>query len=253
MHTWLCVAVFLAGYTLNVGYITVFYHRGLAHRGLRLGPRTLRFVLATGNWITGLDPKAWACMHRMHHAFADGPGDPHSPAQVGVFGVFLAQLRAYERGLYGLLARHPGYVRHVADLDFPVHWLNQRGLWWLPYGFHAVFAGLLGLSFGWLLGAAYFGGLMSHPLEGWVVNALGHAVGHRNFATPDNSRNTWLAALLIYGEGLQNNHHRYPSSARFSYRFWEPDAGFALCLALERLGLLEIERDRLMPRARNAA
>jgi stearoyl-CoA desaturase (delta-9 desaturase) len=248
VYSLVCLATFLAAYSLNLGYVTVFYHRGFAHRGLRPSPGVRRFVLATGNWITGLDPKAWACMHRMHHAFSDGPQDPHSPAQVGLLGVLTAQLRAYERTLYGLLGRHPDYLRQVADLDFPVHWLNRRGLWWLPYALHAGIGSLLGVGGGALLGAAYFLGIMSHPFEGWVVNALGHSVGSRNFDTPDNSRNTWLAGVLIYGEGWQNNHHRYPSSARFSYRWWEPDLGFVLCLALERLGLVEIEWGRLIPK-----
>ncbi|HEU0093550.1 MAG TPA: fatty acid desaturase [Vicinamibacteria bacterium] len=248
MHLLRPLAVFLAAYSLHLGYITVFYHRALAHRAVRLHPATLRFVLATGNWVTGLDPKAWSCMHRMHHAFSDGPDDPHSPAQAGVLGVLVAQLRAYERTLYGLLGRHPDYLRHVPDLDFPVHWLNRHGLWWLPYALHTAAAVFLGYAAGWGFGLAYFAGLMSHPIEGWVINALGHAVGPRNFETPDDSRNPWLAALLIGGEGLQNNHHRFPGSARFSYRWWEPDAGFMLCRALEKAGALTIDRGRLLPR-----
>ncbi len=247
MHSLLCLATLMATYTVNLCYITVFYHRGFAHRGLRLSPRLRSFVLATGNWVTGLDPKAWACMHRMHHAFADGPNDPHSPVQVGLRGVLLAQLRAYERTLYGLLGRHPNYTCLVGDLDFEVHWLNRRGLWWLPYALHGAVAGLLGVVGGGLLGAAYFAGIMSHPVEGWVVNALGHTVGRRNFDTPDDSRNFWPAGFLIFGEGWQNNHHRYPSSARFSYRWWEADLGYGLCVAFERIGLLEIDRSRLIP------
>jgi stearoyl-CoA desaturase (delta-9 desaturase) len=242
------LAVFLAAYAVHLGYITVFYHRALAHRSLTLHPTTLRFVLATGNWVTGLDPKAWACMHRMHHAFSDGPDDPHSPAQAGVLGVLLAQLRAYERTLYALLSGHPLYLRHVMDLDFPVHWLNRRGLWWLPYAAHAGAAVLIASLTRRGFGVAYLLGLMSHPIEGWVINSLGHAFGPRNFDTPDNSRNPWLAALLIGGEGLQNNHHRHPGSARFAYRWWEPDAGFLLCRALEKLGALTIDRSRLLPR-----
>ena len=243
------LALFAAAYGVHLAYITVFYHRALAHRAVRLQPATLRFALATANWVTGLDPKAWACMHRMHHAFSDGPEDPHSPARAGVLGVLVAQLRAYERTLFGLLSRHPACLRHVEDLDFPVHWLNRRGLWWLPYALHTGAAAALALAVRWPYGLAYFLGLMSHPIEGWVVNSVGHAFGPRNFETPDNSRNPWLAALLIGGEGLQNNHHRYPRSARFAYRRWEPDAGFLLCLVLERVGALAIDRDHLMPRA----
>jgi stearoyl-CoA desaturase (delta-9 desaturase) len=88
---------------------------------------------------------------------------------------------------------------------------------------------------------------MSHPLEGWVVNSLGHAVGGRNFDTPDNSRNNLVAALLIVGEGLQNNHHRYPASARFSYRWPEIDPGYAMCRLLEIAGVLTISSATMIP------
>jgi stearoyl-CoA desaturase (delta-9 desaturase) len=106
---------------------------------------------------------------------------------------------------------------------------------------------LAALTGHWLLAASYFVGIMSHPIEGWAVNALGHAVGGRNFETPDNSRNNHLAAWLIVGEGFQNNHHRYPASARFSYRWPEVDPGYAICRLLETAGLLQVRRDTLLP------
>jgi stearoyl-CoA desaturase (delta-9 desaturase) len=81
-----------------------------------------------------------------------------------------------------------------------------------------------------------------------MVNALGHAVGSRNFDLPDNSRNNHLAAWLILGEGFQNNHHRYPASPRFSYRAYEIDLGYAACLTMEAIGAVKIERSLLMPR-----
>ncbi|MEO2168503.1 MAG: hypothetical protein ABGY42_10365, partial [bacterium] len=95
---------------------------------------------------------------------------------------------------------------------------------------------------------------MSHPIEGWIVNALGHAVGGRNFDTDDNSRNNHFGAWLILGEGFQNNHHAYPDSARFSYRASEIDPGYGLSLLLERAGLVSIRRETLIPvRSRVAA
>jgi len=99
----------------------------------------------------------------------------------------------------------------------------------------------------WALGACYFLGMMSHPIEGWIVNSLGHAVGGRNFETPDNSRNNHVAAWMILGEGYQNNHHRYPASAKFSYQPWELDLGFGVSLVLERLGVLQIQSATLIP------
>lgn len=248
MYIGICVAVFLAAYLVNTTTITVFYHRGFAHRAIVMKPWLSRFVARYGNWLTGLDPKGWVCMHRLHHAHSDDVGDPHSPVQSGFFQLLGTQLRAYTKILIGLHRRQDPYRSTVADLDFDISWLNKKRMWWLPYVVHLT----IGVAFGvvggyWLLGAGYFFGIMSHPIEGWLVNSFGHAVGGRNFDTPDNSRNNNVIAWLIMGEGYQNNHHRYPSSAKFSYRWWEIDLGFAMCRLLELLGLIRIEEKKLIP------
>ena len=82
-----------------------------------------------------------------------------------------------------------------------------------------------------------------------AINFLGHAYGSRNFDSDDDSRNNHFAAWLVLGEGFQNNHHRYPSSARFSYRRFEVDLGYGVCRTLQAFGVLEIVERTLMPRA----
>jgi fatty-acid desaturase len=248
MYLVVCGAVFTAAYLLNVLTITVGYHRALAHKAVRLHPALRRALIVGGNWVTGLDPKAWVVMHRLHHEHSDTPLDPHSPLNVGILGIGAEQLRSYKRVLVGLLRREAAYTRYATDLDFPLNALNRSRRWWVPYALHAAVGLALGLGIGWLLGAAYFLGMMSHPVQGGLVNSLGHARGGRNFDTGDNSRNNLLAAYLIFGEGLQNNHHRYPASACFSYRRREVDLGYGACVLLEKLGLLEIEREYLIPR-----
>ena len=248
MYELICLTVFVTAYLINTTTISVLYHRGLAHRAVRLRPWARKLAAHGGIWVTGLDPKGWVCMHRRHHAYSDGAGDPHSPVELGVFGVLYGQLRSYERTLVGLAKNNPEYTSHVEDLDFPINWLNRKGLWYLPYVVHLVVALAIALPTGmWLLAACYWLGMMSHPIEGWLVNSFGHAIGGRNFATNDNSRNNHVVAWLILGEGYQNNHHRYPASAKFSYRWWEIDLGYGLCLALEKIGFLDIERATLIP------
>ena len=247
------VVVFLAAYLLNAVTITVGYHRGLAHGAVKIHPRYRRLLVATGNWITGLDPKAWVVMHRMHHAYSDTALDPHSPTNVGIIGIAREQLRSYERTIRGLIKRDPRYTKHALDLDFDLSAMNRRGMWWMPYVAHVVVGVVLfALTGSALLGVAYFAGMMSHPVQGGMVNAFGHAVGGRNFATPDDSRNNHPVAWFVFGEGFQNNHHHAPASARFSYRAHEIDAGYALCLALEAVGVLRIQRTHLLQRARDA-
>jgi stearoyl-CoA desaturase (delta-9 desaturase) len=247
MYLVLCALVFALTYTLNLLMISIGYHRGLAHSAVELGPGLRKIVITSGNWVTGLDPKAWVVMHRMHHVHSDTPRDPHSPVNVGIRGVGLEQLRSYERVLTGLARGNPVFTQHAEDLDFDLNWLNRNRLWMLPYGVHAGVGLVLVALGGWLLGGAYFLGMMSHPVQGGMVNAFGHAVGGRNFDTDDNSRNNLAVAWLVMGEGLQNNHHRFPRSAKFSYRRWESDPGFAWCLAFETLGLLQINADQLIP------
>ena len=248
MYFVICAAVFVAAYVANLIMITVGYHRGLAHRAVKWSPRTERFVARYGIWFTGLDPKGWVCMHRMHHAFSDTPRDPHSPTHQGLFGVLLGQLKSYERVLVGLARNDTEYTRHVTDLEFEVNWVNRKRVWLLPYAVHIAISLAIAIPTGWwLLAAAYYFGIMSHPIEGWLVNSLGHAVGERNFDTPDVSRNNLFAAWVILGEGLQNNHHRHPSSARFSYKPGEPDGGWRVVQLFERMGLLTVDRAKLIP------
>ncbi len=245
-HAILCLAVLWAAYLLNIFYVSVLYHRGFTHGAVTLGPRTRRFVIWSGNWVTGIDPKAWACMHRMHHLYSDTPQDPHSPHPGGIWRVMLAQLHSYQKVLKGLIVGREPYKSLVADLDFPVSWLNRKKLWLLPYAFHAVLGVGIGFAFhSFWLGYSYWLGMMSHPIQGWMVNALGHRYGYRNFDTPDQSKNNRMVAFLVAGEGYQNNHHQSPRSARFSYRPGEIDWGYGMARIAAGLGMLKIEESEV--------
>ncbi len=227
---------------VNILYVTVFYHRALAHRSVKMHPWLERFVVRTGSWVTGLDPKAWICMHRMHHLYSDTPQDPHSPVGSGIWAVLPNQLHSYERTLTGLICGKKKYTSVVSDIAFPVTWSNRNQLWYLPYVIHAVVAIAIGFTFSaWLLAACYWVGIMSHPVQGWMVNALAHQYGYRNFETPDNSRNNSAVAWLVFGEGYQNNHHHQPNSPKFSHRASEVDLGYGVCRIMSAFGLLRLK------------
>lgn len=241
----LCIGVFGAAYLLNIFYISVLYHRGLTHGAVKLRPWAVKLVAATGNWVTGLDPKGWSVMHRMHHQFSDTPSDPHSPVYQGVFPLMLGQLHSYNRTLVGLLKNEEPFVSYARDLDFDVSYLNRKRLWWVPYVAHLVVWLVLGAGFGyWLLGYCYWAGIMSHPIQGWMVNAFGHKFGYRNFAVADNSRNNTLVAWLCFGEGYQNNHHHAPTSPKFSVRWFEFDPGWTFCHVARWLGMVDSMRPK---------
>jgi stearoyl-CoA desaturase (delta-9 desaturase) len=114
----------------------------------------------------------------------------------------------------------------------------------LSYLVHFLIAVVMGhLLNSYLVSFAYFSRIMGHPVQGRAVNALAHKYGCRNFELEDNSRNNLWVGLLVFGEGLQNNHHAFPRAAKFSHRFPEIDLGYLLCLVGEKLGLIRIARE----------
>ncbi|RZA20550.1 MAG: hypothetical protein EOP10_17965 [Proteobacteria bacterium] len=256
MSTFLIALAFLlAGYLINIFYITVLYHRGLTHRAIEMSPGLEKWLAVTGNWLTGLDPKAWACMHRLHHLHSDTEKDPHSPVHFGIFGVMLGQLRSYERILGKLKRKDPEYLAVVSDIKFDINILNRKKLWPIPYILHIALAYFIGDYFNsFWIGSAYFVGIMSHPIQGWMVNSFAHHSGYRNFDSPDNSRNNVTVAILTFGEGFQNNHHTRPFAANFAAKPSEIDLGYGLCIVAEKFGILKIPREsELSPKEMSTA
>jgi stearoyl-CoA desaturase (delta-9 desaturase) len=257
MYLALCVAAFLLTYGFTIVTTSVGYHRGLAHGAVKLREPWRRLLVVTGIWLTGVDPKAWVVMHRLHHAHSDTDEDPHTPSgrRKGVLGfasMFVRQLVGYNRILDRIRAGDETVTSIGKDLE--LSWcMRTWGAGWLPLLLHVGIAlGIVALGGGWLLAGAVFAGMMSHIVQGAIINYFGHAYGGRNFDSDDDSRNNHFAGWLVLGEGFQNNHHRYAKSARFSYLGHELDIGFGACLVLEKLGVLDIDRATLIPRERTA-
>ena len=72
----------------------------------------------------------------------------------------------------------------------------------------------------------------------WCVGSICHVFGRRPFDNRDQSANNFLVALATFGEGLQNNHHAFPSSAAHGLAWWEPDFSMWFIRALEALRLV---------------
>ena len=96
-------------FTLIVTHITIicvtlFLHRGQAHRGIIFHPilsHFMRFWL----WLTtGMITKQWVAIHRKHHRLTDLKGDPHSPHVFGIWkvlfgGAFLYSAAAKDKSV----------------------------------------------------------------------------------------------------------------------------------------------------------
>lgn len=208
---------------------SIYLHRCLAHRSLRLHPLAA-FPLRLQLWLaTGIVPSQWVAVHRKHHRFTDREGDPHSPVLKGLWRILLGNVYYYARE-----ARDPQTVNRFAP-DVGRDWLDRyffsRALIGVTCGL-TLFVVLLGPVWG----VASFG-LQSavYIFLSAVINGAGHAVGYSNFDnTATNMRGVaWITA----GEGLHNNHHAFPASARFSIRPGEFDPSWPIIRLLMWLGL----------------
>ena len=219
----------------NLG-TTIYLHRSLAHKALTL-KTPLAFLCRLGLWLsTGIRPRQWVAVHRKHHVFTDQEGDPHSPVLLGWKKVQLMNVALYRRA-----AKDVGTVARYAR-DIPQTKIDRL------FFDHALLG--LGLGLGSLI--AIFGlrlGLVSafvhlnlYLAGSAAVNALAHNFGRRPYS--NRAGNLQLLALLTAGEGLHNNHHESPASARLSHRWYEIDFGWWVIriLSFVRLAKVRISR-----------
>jgi stearoyl-CoA desaturase (Delta-9 desaturase) len=243
---WSDIAVFAILYLVTGLGVTVGFHRLFTHRSFAT-KRWLRGVFAAlGSAAIEGPVISWVADHRKHHAFADMPGDPHSPhVDHGV---------GWRGALRGLLHAHMGWLfihthrgarkRYAPDLvaDPVVSWIDRTFIWWAVAGLAAAFA------LGWLIGGTFtaaltgllWGGavrmLVLHHVT-YSINSLCHFFGRRRFDTGDESRNlAWLSVLSL-GEAWHNNHHAFPTSAAHGLKWWELDLSSLVIRGLERAGL----------------
>jgi stearoyl-CoA desaturase (delta-9 desaturase) len=232
-HLWLVPLVALALAQIAVIATSVYLHRGLAHRSLRLHPAVdvgFRAVL----WLTtGQNRREWVAVHRKHHAFTDREGDPHSPRLLGVWRVQLANVYYYMRE-----ARNRETIRVFAPDIVEDGWdraIFSRSLTGLGLGI-----GLLCLTLGvWpgvIAGTAH--AVLYVFVLAPLINGLGHWRGMQTFA---NTAYNWRAlAWVTGGESLHNNHHAHPRAPKFSMRRFELDPSWVVIKGLAAVGLVEI-------------
>jgi stearoyl-CoA desaturase (Delta-9 desaturase) len=243
---WSDLAVFAILYLVTGLGVTVGFHRLFTHRSFAT-KRWLRGVFAAAGSMAIEGPViSWVADHRKHHAFADQPGDPHSPhVDHGV---------GWRGALRGLLHAHMGWLfihtqrgarqRYAPDLvaDPVVSWVDRTFVLWVLSGLGAAF------GLGWLIGGTLTAALTGLLWGGAVrilvlhhvtfsINSLCHFFGRRRFDTGDESRNLAWLSFLSLGEAWHNNHHAFPTSAAHGLRWWELDLSSLVIRGLERVGL----------------
>ena len=232
-----CVAL----YCLRMFAVTAFYHRYFSHRTFKTS-RIAQFIFAAiGSMSVQRGPLWWAAHHRQHHIASDTEDDVHSPV-----------VRSF-------IWSHIGWI--TSSQNMPTNYAKVRDF--------AKYPELRFINrFDWLMPTVLFislyvvGGYLQrvHPqmhcsgaqLVVWgffistmllfhatsSINSVAHLFGYKRFETNDGSLNNPLLALITFGEGWHNNHHKFSHCTRQGFYWWEIDLSYYGLLVLNALGIV---------------
>lgn len=243
----LILAVFIAHWQISVFFQSFFLHRYGAHKHFTMSKfweRFFYFCTFLAQNSSFLSPRAYAILHRAHHAYSDTEKDPHSPvAYPNFFKMMWRTKTEYEGIKNGTIepeARFEGDYPTWPTLDkIADSWLVRIGFMTLFVLFYMKFA-----TATWQYALLPIHFLMG-PIHGAIVNWCGHKYGYRNFENDDASRNTLAFDFLTGGELFQNNHHKYGSSPKFAARWFEVDTTYLVMKILDALGIIEMKGQRM--------
>lgn len=221
---------------------TFFLHRYAAHKMFTMNPFWEKFWY-TYTWVmqgsSYLNARAYAILHRMHHAYSDTKEDPHTPH----FFREVFSMMWHTRKVYNGVLEGTWKVEEKFNKNYPVYpkidkladsW-TMRILFGLGYvAFYYFFATAwwmyLFLPIHFLMG----------PIQGAVVNWAGHKYGYRNFDEKDRSKNTLIIDFLMLGELFQNNHHHAGARPNFAVKWWEFDPVYPVIRLLHALHIIRL-------------
>ena len=234
---WQIVLYALVTTHITIASVTIYLHRHQAHRAMDLHAIPSHFF-RLWLWLgTGQVTKEWVSIHRKHHAKCETVDDPHSPQAYGIKKVFWQGAE-----LYRAESKNKETITKYGHAT-PNDWI-ERNLYtrfsWQGVGLMMIIDlalfGAAGLSV-WAVQMVWI------PVTAaGIINGIGHYWGYRNFEAPDASTNISPWGIMIGGEELHNNHHTYPTSAKFSVKPYEFDIGWGYIRALEMMGLAKVKK-----------
>ena len=229
---WFALLLYANGLAITTGYHRLWSHKTYdAHWSVRV------LLMLFGTMALQNSILHWAANHRSHHQFVDDNSrDPYSAGRGLWFSHIGWMLREYPSGQadYGI----------VRDLQRdPIVAFQHR--WYLPLALIMNIG--LPLALGWLHGdlwgvfllAGVLRLVVSHHFT-FLINSVAHAFGRQPYSDEHSARDNGWLAVLTYGEGYHNFHHKFPSDFRNGVRWfqWDPTKWF---IAL--LGFLGLARD----------
>jgi len=244
---------FIGLWYLSLFSQTFFQHRYAAHGAFTMSRFWERFFFVFSYITQGssyMSARAYAIMHRMHHAYTDTEKDPHSPK----FSSNIFSMMWRTRNIYSAIVNknHPveqRFLKNLPEWKQFERWANSgtsRLLWVAAYiGFFLLFA----TSFWWFLLLPIV--VTMGAFHGAVINWFAHKYGYINFKLKNTSRNLLIVDVFMLGESYHNNHHKHPSSVNFGNRWHEIDPVYPIVLLLKWLKIIKYTEVAVVPKTLN--
>jgi stearoyl-CoA desaturase (delta-9 desaturase) len=232
---WFQIALFFVMFSACGFSITLGYHRLYAHLAFQAHWSVRLFALIFGAGAFENSVLLWACEHRTHHKHVDHEEDPYDISK-GLFHAHMGWL------MFKLKPFPP--FDNVSDLqrDRLVMWQHKH-IHWIGAFVAFVFPALLGLAWGgWVsaLGAFLIAGVarvvfLQHCT--FCINSLCHYLGKRPYSSKCSARDSWIMAIVTFGEGYHNYHHEFQHDYRNGVKGWQIDPTKWIIWTLAKLGL----------------
>lgn len=233
--TWFQGGLFFAFYALTGLSITLGYHRLFSHLSFRAAWPIRLGTLLFGAAAFENSALEWCSDHRRHHKYVDQEEDPYDISK-GFFWAHMGWL------LFKLQAPRP--MDNVNDLrkDPLVMWQDR----WVQliavlvgFGLPALLGylveGPVGALGGFLLAGVARVVAVQHST--FCINSLCHSVGRRPYSSQVSARDSFLMALVTFGEGYHNFHHEFQHDYRNGVKPWQWDPTKWTIWTLSKLGL----------------
>ena len=198
--------------------ITGGYHRLFAHPTYRAAWPLKLFYLLFGAASVQNSALKWSSDHRRHHTRTDEEEDPYN-IRKGFWWAHMGWVLVKEPEV-------PTYA-NVKDLQAdPLVRFQHR--FYVPlallvgWGLPTAVAALWGDPWGGLLVAGFLRLTIQYHAT-FSINSVAHWTGTRPYDLKASARDSAITALITFGEGYHNFHHRFPLDYRNGVRFYHFD------------------------------
>ena len=233
---WFQIALFFVMFSACGFSITLGYHRMFSHLAFQGHWLVKLFTLIFGAGAFENSALMWSCEHRSHHKHVDHEDDDPYAISKGFFhahiGWLMFKLRpelTYEN--VNDLKKDPLVMwqhRNVQKIAILVAFVLPSVAGYCWGGWRSALGGLL------LAGVARVVALQHAT---FCINSLCHTIGKRPYSSKCSARDSWITAIMTFGEGYHNYHHEFQHDYRNGVKPWQFDPTKWIIWTLSRLGL----------------